>query len=175
MTATEFARLADDGKRRELLAGEVIETMPPGGIHGIIAARLVRWLLEWIDAGAGGAAGVESGFLLARDPDTVRAPDVAYVSAARIPAGGIPETFWNLAPDLAVEIVSPSETAEDVRDKVRDYLHAGTQVVWVIYPRSREMLAYRPDGSARTFGPDDTLEDPVLLPGFQCPLAALFQ
>jgi Uma2 family endonuclease len=175
MTADEFAQLADDGMRHELVAGEVMAKMPPGGIHGAIAGRLVRRLLDWIDAGAGSSAGVEAGFILAHDPDTVRAPDVAYVTSARIPSGGVPEGFWSLAPDLAVEIVSPSETADEVRDKIREYLQAGTSVVWVVYPRNHEVLAYTPDGRARTFGPSDTLEDAAMLPGFSCPVAALFQ
>jgi Uma2 family endonuclease len=152
------------------------ETMPPGAQHARIAARLARCLWDWIEAGAGGDAGVEAGFILAQDPDTVRAPDVAYVSAARIPASGIPEGFWPLAPDLAVEIVSPSESATDIRDKISDYLHAGTQLVWVLYPTRREVVAHRPDGTARTLTAvaDDTLAQPDLLPGFACPLAALF-
>ena len=174
LTAAEFLRLPDNGRQRELVAGEVIETMPPGGKHGEIAAKLSGRLLSWSEAGPGGYVGVEAGFTLATDPDTVRAPDVAYVGAARIPAEGIPEGFWSLAPDLAVEVVSPHDSADLVREKIRDYLTAGTQLVWIIYPRSHEVLAYTPDGHWRTFGPGDTLEAPNLIPGFACPVAALF-
>ncbi len=130
---------------------------------------------QWIDGGAGGYAGVEAGFVLARDPDTVRAPDVAYVAAERVPAAGVPEGFWPTAPDLAVEIISPSETADEVRDKIRDYLQAGTRTVWVVYPRSREVLAYTPDGRAQTFGSTMLLEDPLVVPGFSCAVSSLFQ
>lgn len=174
LTAATFALLPDDGRRRALVAGEVIETMPPGGKHGGIAARLVARLIAWIDAGAGGYAGVGSGFVLATDPDTVRAPDVAYVAAAHLPAGGPPEGFWQQAPDLAVEVVSPGETADEVRAKVHDYLAARAQLVWLVYPRTREVLAHTPDGHAQTFGPDATLIAD-LLPGFALPVVELFR
>jgi len=122
-----------------------------------------------------GYAGVESGFVLARKPDTVRAPDVYYVRADRMLSSGAPRNFWTTAPDLAVEIVSPSETADEVRDKVRDYLAAGTPLVWVVYPRSKEVLVHTPDGLARTVsGSDAVLEDVAVLPGFSCSVADLF-
>jgi Uma2 family endonuclease len=105
----------------------------------------------------------------------VRGPDVSYVRADRIPATGIPEGFWNLAPDLAVEVVSPNETAEDVREKVRDFLSAGTTLVWTVYPRTREVIVHTPDGFARTFGPGEVIEFPDLLPEFTCNVAELFE
>ena len=118
--------------------------------------------------------GVESGFVLGRNPDTVRGPDVFYVRPARIPAGGIPEAFWEFAPDLAVEVVSPTETAEEIREKVRDYLAAGTPLVWVIYPRAQEIVVHTSDGIARTLGVADTLGAPDVLPGFSCVVSELF-
>jgi Uma2 family endonuclease len=91
-----------------------------------------------------------------------------------MPCSGAPRNFWNIAPDLAVEIVSPSETADEVRDKVRDYLVAGTPLVWVVYPRNKEVVAHTPDGLARTVSGDAVLEDAAVLPGFSCPVANLF-
>ncbi|NJK80303.1 MAG: Uma2 family endonuclease [Chloroflexaceae bacterium] len=174
ITADELLQMPDDGIRRELVRGEVIETMPPGGIHGDIALELGMRLRAWARAGGHGYCGVEAGFRLARNPDTVRGPDVAFVSAARIPATGILVGFWEQAPDLAVEIVSPTETAEEVQAKVTDYLTAGARLVWVIYPRQQQVVAHTPDGVGRTFRTTDTLAQPALLPGFACPVAALF-
>jgi Uma2 family endonuclease len=122
-----------------------------------------------------GCVGVESGFILGRNPDTVRSPDVFYVRAERIPTTGIPEGFWEVPPDLAVEVVSPSESAADVRDKVRDYLSAGTQLVWIIYPRSREVMVHTPDGLAKTYSEGDELAGFEVLPNFTCVVASLFE
>jgi Uma2 family endonuclease len=128
----------------------------------------------WTQRTGGGYVGVEAGYVLGRDPDTVRGPDVSYVRADRIPASGIPEGFWTLAPDLAVEIVSPSETADEVREKVRDFLAAGTPLVWTIYPRTSEVVVHTADGLARTYGGTDVLEYARVLPGFACTVAELF-
>jgi Uma2 family endonuclease len=152
LTAEDFWRLPGSGKRRILVRGEVIETMPPGGRHGAVALRLGARLEAWVRSGPGGYVGVESRFVLRRNPDTVRGPDISYVRADRIPSTGIPEAFWEIAPDLAVEMMSSSESAEEVREKVRDYLVAGTPLVWVIYPRTQEVVVHTPDGLARTYG-----------------------
>jgi Uma2 family endonuclease len=175
MTARELWQLPDSGVRRELVRGEVIETMPPGGQHGAIAVVLAMLLRLWTKRMGGGYVGVEAGYTLAHDPDTVRGPDVSYVRAERIPPAGVPEGFWELAPDLAVEVVSPSETAEEVREKVRDFLHAGTPLVWTIYPRTREVIVHTPDGVARTYGIGDTLAFSEILPEFSCSVAELFE
>jgi Uma2 family endonuclease len=175
MTAEEFRLLPDSGKRRALVRGEVVETMPPGGVHGVIAIMLGALLRVWAKAGRHGVVGAESGFILGRDPDIVRGPDLSFVAAARVPPAGIPEAFWEQAPELAVEIVSPSETAEEVREKVRDFLAAGTPLVWVVYPRTREVLVHRPGGSIHVLGEADMLEDAAVLPGFQCRVGELFE
>lgn len=174
MTAEEFWRLPGDGKWRVLVRGEVVETMPPGARHGVVALRLGTRLHTWTASGPAGCVGVESGFLLHRDPDTVRGPDVFYVRAERIPASGIPEAYWHLAPDVAVEIVSPNESADEVREKVRDYLAAGTCLVWVMYPRTQEVIVHTPDGLARTYSRGDVLGEFDILPGFACAVAELF-
>jgi Uma2 family endonuclease len=107
------------------------------------------------------------------DPDGVRAAAVSFVRQHRI-SGGV-EGFWNLAPDLAVEVVSPHETAQDIWDKVNDYLAAGTPLVWVVYPRSKHVLVYTPDGMARTLQVSDLLQDSGVLPGFSMRVAELFE
>lgn len=174
VTAGEFERLPCNGKQQALVRGVIVETMPPGGEHGGIAVAAASLLRTWVKSGAGGFVGVESGFVLQRNPDTVRAPDVYYVRAERIPATGVPKGFWTIAPDVAVEVVSPSETADEVRDKVRDYLQAGTPLVWVVYARTQEVIVHTPDGVARTYGSDDVLEGIDVLPGFACTVAELF-
>ncbi len=174
MTAEEFWLLPETEMRQSLVRGEVAETMPPGARHGSIASAFDRRLGTWAEQRKAGWVGVESGFILTRNPDIVRAPDISFVRAEHIPADGVPEAFWHLAPDLAIEVVSPSETAQEVRDKVEDFLAAGTPVVWVAYPKSREVVAHTPDNLARTYRADDLLTAPDLLPGFACRVADLF-
>jgi Uma2 family endonuclease len=173
LTAEEFAILPGS-RHQELVFGEVVETMPPGGIHGEVALTIGMFLKLWLRQVGLGVAGVESGFILARDPDLVRSPDVYFVRAERVPADGVPESFWPLAPDLAVEVVSPSDTAEEVEAKVGEYLSAGSGAVWVVYPRLRRLVAHSPGGIARSYGERDTLENAELLPGFALVLAEIF-
>lgn len=173
ITAEEFAALPGS-RHQELVRGEVIAAMPPGGIHGEIALTIGMILKLWARQGHGGIAGVESGFRISRDPDTVRSPDVHYVRPERVPDDGTPEGFWPIPPDLAVEIVSPNDTADEVREKVSEYLAAGTAEVWVVYPRRRELLVHTPDGLARTYGAEATLTRPELLPGLSVAVKDLF-
>lgn len=161
--------------RYELVRGEVVELKPPGGKHGAIVVALAMVLRLWTKQHIDGYVAVEAGYILAYNPDTVRGPDVSYVRSERIPTEGIPEGFWNLASNLAVEVASPSETAEDVHEKVRDFLVAGTPLVWTVYPHTREVIVHTADGIARTYGEIDTLEFPDMLPGFSCTAAELFE
>lgn len=175
MTAGEFEKLPETEMRRELVRGKVVETMPPGGEHGTLAGDIYMLIKLWLkQQGLKGYVAVESGYYLARNPDIVRGPDVSYIRAERIPDTGVPKGFWQLAPDLAVEVVSPSETADEVRDKVHDFLTFGTPLVWVVYPRSQEVIAHTPDGLARTYKVGDVLEFD-LLPSFSCAVAELFE
>ena len=174
MTVEEFWNLPGDGKWQSLVRGEVIEEVRPGALHGVVASRVVVRLNAWATTGPGGIVGVESGFVLSRHPDTVRGPDIYYVAPDHVPDTGVPEAFWSAAPDLAVEVISPSEKVGDVREKVRDYLAAGTSLVWVVYPRTREVMVHTPDGLARTYGEEDVLEGFERLPGFRCAVSELF-
>ncbi len=112
--------------------------------------------------------------MVRRNPDGVRAADVSFVRQARIPETGIPEGYWNLEPDLAVEVVSPTETAQEVWENLSDYLSAGTPLVWVVYPRSWHVMVYTPDGLARTLQGQDVLEHPEVMPGFSVTVNGLF-
>lgn len=176
MTADELARLPDTGRRRELIEGELHDMAPAGGEHGLVSIEAAYHLRAFIDAHpeTGGAVfAAETGFRLARDPDTVRAPDVAYVARerlARARVAGYPE----LAPDLVVEVVSPNDTAAAVQRKVADWLRAGARLVWVLYPATRTATVFQADGSARMLGTGDDLTGERVLPGFRCRLGDLF-
>lgn len=120
-------------------------------------------------------SGDGTGYVLSRDPDTLRIPDVSFVSAARLPGDEVPETFWPLAPDLAVEIVSPHDRAEDVHSKVREYLDAGTRMVWVLWPKRRSVTVYGVGGDSRELGPEDALDGDDVLPGLRVRVAELLE
>lgn len=174
LTADEFWLLAESEMRRELVRGEVVETMPVGGEHSVIVINFAIVLGSWAKVNGAGVVGTEAGFILDHDPDVVRAADLYFVRADRLPAGRAPARFYNLAPDFAVEVVSPSETAEEVQEKVRDYLAAGTALVVVLYPRTRILVAHVTDGSAHTYREDEMFAAPTVLPGFSCRVGDLF-
>jgi Uma2 family endonuclease len=176
LTADELLRLPDDGWRYELRQGELIR-MPPGNPrHGSRMRRFGARLGAYVDTNDLGDVLVgDPGFTLQRGPDTVRGPDVAFIRKERIPPDGLTEDgFWEGAPDLAVEIVSPGDGARDVREKIDEYLAAGGGLVWVLYPRTRRVTVHRPDRSVTELTAADTLDGEGVVPGFACPVAALF-
>ena len=173
-TAEDLWQLPEGGRWYELVKGELIEMTPPGGRHGKIALRLGRYLQTHVDAHRLGEVMVESGFLLASQPDTVRGPDISFAAAERVPSEGLPEGFFPGAPDLAVEIVSPGDTDVEVQDKVMDYLTHGTRRVWVVRPRQRTVTVHRPDGTARLLQGKDVLDGEDVVPGFTFLLQELF-
>lgn len=174
LTAEEFWLLSGNELRRSLVRGEVVEEMPVGGLDGRVAVLFVRYLDRWAEEHDAGWVGVNAGFILARDPDVVRAPDVFFVRKERLPAPAARASFWELGPDAAVEVVAPSELENDLRDKVAGYLAAGTPLVLVAYPARREIVAHTPDALARTYHADDILIAPDVLPGFARPVADFF-
>jgi Uma2 family endonuclease len=117
---------------------------------------------------------VESGYVLGRGPDTVRGPDVSFVSATRLPPDQIPEQFIPGAPDLAVEILSPSSRWSEVEEEVADYLAGGTRLVWVVEARERRVMVRYPDRPPRTLTAGDVLDGEDVVPGFALALADLF-
>jgi len=178
LTAADLWRLGEGDARRELVNGEVIEMAPVGGIHGDITKKIVRRLAEYEERYGGGKVLVgDVGFVLsvAGDSERVRAPDVAFVSTEKLPDGRLPEGVLQGAPDLAVEILSPSDNPVDVQRTVRDYLEAGTRLVWVVAPAAKTLTVYRADGSARLLTERDQLDGEAVLPGFMLSLAELFR
>ncbi len=139
--------------------GEVVRMSPTGGKRGVIAHRIGRLLGNWAEQqGIGLVFAAETGFKLATNPDTVRAADVALVLNERIPAAGVPDSFWEGAPDLAVEVFSPNDSTSDVLDKVRDYLAAGADQVWIADPKSTTVSVYKPLQDVQTLTERETLE-----------------
>lgn len=164
------------GRRYELANGELIEVPGAGGTHGRLALWVGALLLRFVGPrDLGVVSGDGTGYLLSRDPDNLRIPDVSFVSTARLPGGEVPEAFWPFAPDLAVEIVAPHDRAEDVQSKVREYLDAGTRMVWVLWPKRRSVTVYGPGGDIRDLGPEDELDRGDVLPGFRVRVAALLE
>jgi Uma2 family endonuclease len=177
LTAEEFWALPDvPGKRFELVRGEPVEVPAAGGKQGLIVGGLCYLLDAFVSPRRlGYVFGDGVGYILARDPDLVRIPNASFVARERVPADGIPEGFWPFAPDLAVEIVSPTDRAEELQGKVREYLAAGARLVWVIWPRLRLVTVHEADGGYRQLGPDDELDGGDLLPGFRVRVADLLQ
>ena len=175
MTADELLRLPRGKYRYELVKGELLTMSPAGSEHGAITQRLATLLDQYVTAKSLGLVfGAETGFLIAIDPDTVRGPDIAFIHAGRISVGGPPEGYWPGAPDLAVEVVSPGDTAKEVDDKVGEWLGAGCQVVWIVRPRQKTVVVHRAGGQAHTVSVDEVLDGGSLLPGFQCRVAEIF-
>lgn len=176
ITIEELAQLPDNGSRYELVQGELIEMSPPGGEHGSIAGRLAYLLGAVVYPQRLGAVIIETGYVLDRNPDIVRSPDVSVLVRERIPDSGIARTFIEGAPDLAVEIVSPGDTAAEVADKVRDYLTYGVRLVWIVEPKTQTVTVYRPDGTARLLqaAAYHTLDGEDVVPGFATLVADLF-
>ncbi|MBI3970851.1 MAG: Uma2 family endonuclease [Chloroflexi bacterium] len=176
MTAADLARLPDDGFHRyELAKGVLITMAPPGYGHGSTASQIAYLLRRGLeDLAIGGEVVVEAGFQLAADPDTVRGPDVAYVSAERLLAPADRAGYFPGAPDIVVEIVSPNDTAAEVLEKVQEYLPAGSRLVWVVESRTRTVTVYRPDGSAQVLRETDTLTGEDVLPGLSVPVRNIF-
>src|SRR5215207_4926141 len=156
VTADELLHLPDDGFRYELVRGELRRMTPAGNVHGRVAMSFAWRLARHVEENRLGTVyAAETGFRLATDPDTVRAPDVAFVSRARTDEVGDVEEFWPGAPDLAVEVVSPSDAFTDVVEKVSEYLAAGCRMIVVVDPRGRSATVYRPHSDARWLTEDD--------------------
>jgi Uma2 family endonuclease len=169
-------RMPNNGMRRELVKGELREMAPAGSGHGAFTMNLSTPLDAHVRAKKLGVVfTAETGFVLRRDPDTVRAPDVGFVAMHRLPRGGLPDRFFPGAPDLAVEVLSPSDTIFEVEEKVADWIAAGTQLVWMINPRQRTVTVRRADGSVTVLRQGQVLEGQQVVPGFRIAVEDLFE
>lgn len=172
LTGQDLLRMASRGKRFELVRGELVEMTPPGWEHGKSAVRLARLLAEFVEEHQLGSVGVESGFYLARNPDTVRGPDAFFVSKERLDPDAEVIGFCEVVPDLVVEIVSPGDTFAEIMGKVDEYLAAGVRRVWVVNLQRRTVIVYP---GAVTLRETDTLSGEDVIPGFAAPVSRLFR
>src|SRR5262245_38661563 len=174
LTAEDLQRLQPPDKRTELVRGHMIVREPPGFRHGVVALNIGVVIAQFVRARhLGLVVAAETGFVLFTNPDTVRAPDVAFVRHAKIP-DPLPRGYARFSPDLAVEVLSPDDRPGEVLDKVADWLKAGTALVWTIDPERRSARVYRADGTITSLTDKDVLDGEDVLPGFTCTLAELF-
>jgi Uma2 family endonuclease len=176
-TAEELLRMPDDGFRYELVRGELRKMPPAGSEHGVIAMDIGVSLGNHVKANRlGRVYAAETGFLLASDPDTVRAPDVAFVSRERVEEAGRVAGYWPGAPDLVVEVVSPNDTHAQVTEKALAWLEAGCRMVLVADPERRVVTVYRSRSEIRilTAEAGDVIDGGDVVPGWKLPVAELF-
>jgi Uma2 family endonuclease len=175
-TAEELLSLNRGLARFELVRGKTGALYPAGFQHGVIVNRLSSLLTNVENRdGLGIILGAETGFILSRHPDTVRAPDVGFVTRERIERIGIPVAYFPEAPDLAVEVVSLGDTVTEVEAKAEDWINAGTRLLWVVSPRSRTVTVYQSLAKISVLTENDILDGLTIVPGFACRVTDLFQ
>lgn len=174
ITLDEFERLPDDEWRTELVRGRVVRE-PLNSMHqGWLASRVSLVVTDFVNLNGLGEVFMATGWVLREDPPTVRAPHVAFLSRSRLPCAEESASFGRMAPDLAVVIISPSNTSGEILDKVTDYLDAGTRLVWVVEPGREHVIVYRSRNEIRLLQDDDALDGYDVLPGFSVPVAEIF-
>ena len=174
-TADDLLNWPDDGFRDELVRGELRKMSSAGQFHGEFAAYLTISLGSYaLENGLGKVYTAEAGFRLASNPDHVRVPDVAFVSSARLEEFGESEGFFPAAPDIAIEVMSPSDRYAAVNEKVRDWLDAGTQAVIVVVPRRRVLRIHRSPADAVELNESETIEIDDVVPGWHMPVRDVF-
>lgn len=175
-TEADLERLSLEGLRYELIRGELIEMPPAGFYHGALTDLLTSRVSVYVqdnDLGMGTAA--ETGFKTGQDPDTVMAPDWAFIAKDRLPAEWPRKGFMPVVPDLVLETRSPEDTKREVINKAQEWLSAGVRIVWALDPLARTLTVYRPGEEPQALGPNDTLSGEEVLPGFTYPLNKLFR
>jgi Uma2 family endonuclease len=165
-----------DGPRYELIDGKLKEH-PMGAESSLVAANAISLLRQYVRAGKlGKVFSSDCGYQAFPDkPKQVRLPDASFIARGRLPDEKTPKGHVRIAPDLAIEVVSPNDTAEEVEARRIDFLSAGTKVFWVLYPESRTVHVFRHDGSSAVLKETDELKGDDVLPGFQCKVAELFE
>lgn len=175
ITADELLVMPNTRFGFELVCGELKEYMPTGMLHGIIATRIGTQLSFFVsENNLGVVLAAETGFNIFQNPDTVRAPDSAFIGKEKLKKYGLTEKFFPAAPDLAVEVVSPNDRKKDIESKIKDYLSAGVELIWVIYPKNKVVAVYRQNNLVSILRETDTLEGEEILPNFQLSLEKLF-
>lgn len=175
LTVDEYEQLPEQaGFRLELSRGRLVRERRPGMEHGWIGGQLYRRIEAHVRSRELGLVLIEAGFRLSVRTPTVRAPDVTFLAAARLPPERILPGFYPGAPDLAVEVLSPFNTAAEIHEKVLEYLEAGTRLVWIVDPISRSVTAWRPPADARVLREGKSLDGLDVLPGFTLEVSQAF-
>ncbi len=174
ITADELLAMPGYEKGYELVEGEVVKMAPSGTAHMVVSNWLSYLLTSHVEQhDLGLVTAAEGGYLLATEPDTVRAPDVGFIAKTRLPTP-LPVGYFPGAPDLAVEVVSPNDRASDIHDKVMDFLAAGTRLVWVVYPNSKTVTVHQPSAGSTVYRLADSLDGGDVLPGLKLPVRDVF-
>jgi Uma2 family endonuclease len=174
LTAQDLLDIHEVGYRHELVRGELRRTSSAAPLHGLVAARVIRHLANAVeDRGLGAVLSNDTGFVLERDPDTVLAPDVAFVRLDRLPERFAPG-FFPGPPDLAVEVTSPRDSWGEVQDEALCWLEHGARLVWIVDPAAKRVTVYRGLRDVVVLGTADTLDGGDVVPGFAVAVAALF-
>lgn len=174
-TVDDLAAMPEDDNRYDLIEGELRRMSPTGFVHLQVVGTVTRVVGTFAFEHDLGIVGGEGGFVLQRDPDTVLAPDVAFVRKERLPPVEEREGFAQLAPDLAVEVLSPHDTSTAIEEKVNAYLAGGVRLVWVLNPRRRTAWVRGADGTDRMLTADEELDGGDVLPGFRVRVGTLFE
>lgn len=174
-TADQLLNMPRDGYRYELVEGKLTEMAPAGKPHGVLAMRIGWRLAQHVEGQSlGEVCAAETGFCLASNPDTVRAPDAAFISRERLETVGEVAGFWPGAPDLAVEVVSTGDTFTEVGDKVFDWLQGAAKMVVVVNPRQQAVTVYRSLEDIMVLTQDDVIDGGEVVPGWTLPVRELF-
>ena len=176
LTADDLLRMYSEGVRGELIMGVLHETVSTGLEHGEVVANLCEPAASILSdrSGWAGSFGSDSGIWLERDPDTVREPDIAFISVERLPLDVRVRGYSQVVPDLVVEVVSPNDRPAPVYDKAQMWLRFGARLVLIVDPEARSIMALPSEGATRTFTEDDTLDCGDVLPGFSCAVRDIF-
>ncbi len=176
LTAEDLLELHSKGIKGELIRGVFCETVSTGIEHGEIAINFAGEMRSFVrPKKLGRVFASDSGIRLENGPDTVREPDVGFISAERLPLGTRVTTYSEVVPDLVVEVVSPSNSVREMYDRAHMWLHHGVIIVWVADPDTRTVDVYRQDGTIATLSEDDTLDGAPVLPGFTLPVREVFE
>ena len=175
LTSEDLWKIVADGSRYELCRGELVPMTPVGLQHSAIVMRLGSLLTSYVGKKRLGIVGTEGGFKLRSKPETTRAPDLHFVSQARLAKEGITEKFADYPPDLAVEVLSPSDTASDVQQRVEEYLSARVPLVWVVDPKLQRVTVYRSLRDVKVLTPSQQLDGGQVIPGFRVKVANIFK
>ncbi|MDQ3322682.1 MAG: Uma2 family endonuclease [Acidobacteriota bacterium] len=172
MTADEFES-SPFVETHELIRGELYSIMPAGALHGLITNRISRFLANFVDEHSlGEIFAAETGFKL-KNHSTVGA-DVAFVGRENLARFGVPDSFFPTAPDLAVEVISPSNTSEEISTKVEDYLSSGSRLVWIVYPKRKVVVVYRANNTVSFLHEPEEIDGEDVIPNFRLPLDKVF-